>query len=80
MTAPVLFSRMSNMKSYEIPDPFAEFVKNKYKDAKGYIYDFFGREWCFSCISCKELMYAPNKKDLNKTRLYHTRNICLGGY
>lgn len=68
------------MKSYDIPDPFMEFVANKYKNAKIYVYDFFAREWHFNCNNCDEVLYAPNRKDLNKTRLYHTRNICLGGY
>jgi len=57
-----------------------EFVANKYKNAKGYVYDFFAKEWHFKCVNCKETMYAPNKKDLTRTRIYHTRNICLGGY
>jgi hypothetical protein len=25
-------------------------------------------------------LYAPNKKTMNKIRLYHTRNECLNGY
>jgi hypothetical protein len=68
------------MRSYDIPDPFVEFVSNKYKNAKGYIFDFFAAEWHFKCINCPEVIYAPNKKALNKSRMYHTRNICLGGY
>jgi hypothetical protein len=68
------------MISYDIPDPFEEFVINKYKNFKGMTYDFFAREWRGFCSSCNEELYAPNKKDYTKNRLYHTRNICLGGY
>lgn len=68
------------MISYEIPDPFQEFVAKKYKDFKGMQYDFFGREWHGSCYSCDEELYAPSKKEYIKNRLYHTRNVCLGGY
>jgi hypothetical protein len=68
------------MKTYDIPDPFATFVRNKNLNAIGAIYDYFAREWSFKCCTCSELMYAPNKKDLTRTRLYHTRSICLGGY
>lgn len=68
------------MINLEIPDPFIDFVSKKYIDAKSYVYDYFAREWHFNCINCSEILYAPNRKALNKTRLYHTRNICLGGY
>lgn len=68
------------MMSYEIPDPFEDFVARKYANYKGMRYDFFAREWSGSCSCCGEELYAPNKKDYIKTRLYHTRNICLGGY
>ena len=68
------------MISYDIPDPFDTFVANKYKDFKGMMYDFFGQEWSLTCYACDEKLYAPNKKDMIKNRLYHTRNICLGGY
>lgn len=68
------------MISYEIPDPFELFVHNKYIGHKGMRYDFFGKEWTGACHTCNEEMYAPNKKDYVKTRLYHTRNECLGGY
>ena len=68
------------MISYEIPDPFEEFVERKYANHKGMRYDFFGREWSGFCLTCNEELYAPNKKDYIKTRLYHTRNICTGGY
>lgn len=68
------------MNTYEIPDPFAEFVKKKYKNFAGMVYDFFGQEWKFTCLTCKEKLYAPTRKTMIETRLYHTRNICLGGY
>jgi len=68
------------MTSYEIPDPFQSFVLNKYKDYKGMLYDYMAKEWHLNCGSCKEKMYAPNKKSIIKARLYHTRNKCLGGY
>jgi hypothetical protein len=68
------------MINLEIPDPFMDFVTNKYKNYTGTVYDFFAREWHFTCRTCKEKMYAPTKKTITKTRLYHTRNICLGGY
>ena len=65
-------------RSYEIPDPFEDFVAKK--RSKGSVYNFFTREWHTKCGCCQEDIYAPNKKDLIRTRLYHTRNICLGGY
>jgi hypothetical protein len=64
----------------EIPDPFATFVANKYKNKSGSRYDFFAKEWNMSCACCKEELFAKNKKMLTKIRLYHTRNECLGGY
>ena len=68
------------MNSYEIPDPFATFVAKKYKNYKGYLYDFFTGEWSFKTVCCGEELYAPNKKTLTKIRLYHSRNECLNGY
>ncbi|MFZ9740615.1 MAG: hypothetical protein ACO3CQ_01855 [Candidatus Nanopelagicaceae bacterium] len=68
------------MFNLEIPDPFEAFVSNKYRSYKGAVYNFFSREWHMKCGCCGEDLYAPNKKDLKNTRLYHTRNICLGGY
>ena len=68
------------MRSYDIPDPFQEFVSRKYKEYKGMIYDFFSKEWHMKCRCCKEDLYAPNKKTMTKIRLYHTRQECLGGY
>ena len=67
------------LKTYEIPDPFQTFVTKKYANAKGAVYDFFAREWSFKC-ACNEVIYAPTRKTLTQTRLYHTRNECLGGY
>jgi len=64
----------------EIPDPFQTFVTKKYANAKGYIYDYFAKEWYFKSSCCGEELYAPNKKTMTKIRLYHTRNECLGGY
>lgn len=64
----------------EIPDPFATFVANKYKSATGLKYDFFSGEWHLKTACCGEELYAPSKKIINKIRLYHTRNECLGGY
>jgi hypothetical protein len=43
-------------------------------------YDFFGREWQGFCACCKEELFAPTKSEYIANRLYHTRNICLGGY
>lgn len=43
-------------------------------------YDFFGREWQGVCACCKEELFAPTKSEYIANRLYHTRNICLGGY
>jgi hypothetical protein len=68
------------MFSLEIPDPFEVFVSKKYTRFKGATYDFFGREWHMECGCCGYDIYAPNKKSLKKTRLFHTRNECLGGY
>lgn len=68
------------MTSYEIPDPFETFVSNKYKNYVGALYNFFAKEWHMKCGCCKEELYALNKKTLTKTRLYHTRNKCMGGY
>jgi hypothetical protein len=65
--------------SLEIPDPFDTFVSNKYNGYKGLLYDFFAKEWTFTCV-CGEHMFAPTRKTINKTRLYHSRNECLGGY
>ena len=63
----------------EIPDPFEVFVSNKHLSAKGYIYDFFAKEWLYKC-TCSKQLFAPTRKTITKTRLYHTRNECLGGY
>jgi hypothetical protein len=68
------------MISYQIPDPFIEFIHNKYKDSIGSAYDFFAKEWNMKCGCCEQNLYAPTKKILTKIRLYHTRNECLGGY
>ena len=66
--------------SLEIPDPFQTFVANKYANLKGMQYDFFAKEWHLKTACCGEELYAPNKKIMNKIRLYHTRNECLGGW
>ena len=68
------------MNKYEIPDPFQTFVTKKYANAKGYIYDFFAKEWSFTCSICKDAMSGPSRKILNKIRMFHNRNECLGGY
>jgi hypothetical protein len=68
------------LSSFEIPDPFQTFVAKKYSSAKGLVYDFFAKEWYLKTSCCGEELYAPNKKTMNKIRLYHTRNECLGGY
>lgn len=68
------------MTNMQIPDPFDIFVANKYANYKGAKWDFFAREWSFSCACCKEELSAPNRKLMTKIRLYHTRNECLGGY
>jgi hypothetical protein len=63
----------------EIPDPFQTFVSKKYANAKGYVHDFFTREWSYKC-ACNEILYAPSRKIMTKIRLFHTRNECTGGY
>jgi hypothetical protein len=68
------------MIDLKIPDPFETFVLKKYKNVKGSKYDFFSGEWYHECGACKESLYAPTKKEIVKTRLYHSRNLCLGGY
>jgi len=68
------------MNQYEIPDPFQTFVSKKYAKYKGAIYDFFAKEWSYKCGCCGKLLYAPTKKTITTTRLYHTRNVCLNGY
>ena len=68
------------MTVYDIPDPFQTFVSSKYKNYIGIVYDFFAKECHMKCGCCKEDLYAPNKKTMTKTRLYHTRNECCGGY
>jgi hypothetical protein len=68
------------LKSYDIPDPFQAFVDKKYANAKGLIYNFFNKEWYLEAACCGEKLYAPNKKTMNKIRLYHTRNECTGGW
>jgi hypothetical protein len=68
------------MQNYEIPDPFMEFVRNKNLKLSGAIYDYFAKEWNYKCSTCLEVLHAPSKKTITKTRLNHTRNICLGGY
>ena len=68
------------MINMEIPDPFTTFCIKKYAKQKGHRYNFFTREWDFTCSTCKELLNGPTKKILTKIRLYHTRNECLGGY
>lgn len=64
----------------EIPDPFATFVAKKYANSKGSVYNFFTKEWLYSCSCCNEDIFAPTRKLMTKIRLYHTRNECLGGY
>lgn len=68
------------MISYDIPDPFIAFVSKQTQFYQGAIYDFFAKEWNYTCSSCNQLFYAPTKKTITKTRLYHTRNECLNGY
>jgi hypothetical protein len=55
-------------------------VAHKYANFKGMQYDYFGKEWHLKTACCGEELYAPNKKIMNKIRLYHTRNECMGGY
>jgi hypothetical protein len=68
------------MQNYEIPDPFIEFVRNRNLKLSGAIYDYFAKEWSYKCSTCLDVLHAPSKKTITKTRLSHTRNICLGGY
>jgi hypothetical protein len=58
------------LNSLEIPDPFQEFVANKYKNQSGLKYDFFAKEWYLKASCCGEELYAPNKKTMTKIRLY----------
>jgi hypothetical protein len=60
--------------------PFEEFVLNKNKTLKGFIYDYFDREWFYQCPSCSLDMYAPSKKSLKKTTRYHYKEVCGGGW
>ena len=46
--------------------PFEEFVMNKNKTLKGYIYDYYGKEWYYQCPSCSLDIYAPGKKSIKK--------------
>ena len=50
------------------------------KMSKWMWYDFFGREWNGFCASCNQELHAPTKSEYIANRLYHTRNICGGGY
>ncbi len=75
-----IYYNINMIQDMEIPDPFAKFVAHKYANFKGMQYDFFGKEWHLKTACCGEELYAPNKKIMNKIRLYHTRNECLGGY
>jgi len=68
------------MQNYEIPDPFMGFVRNRNLKLSGAIYDYFAKEWSYKCSTCLDVLHAPSKKTITKTRLSHTRNICLGGY
>lgn len=68
------------MINMEIPDPFANFVARKERRSKGFIYDWFAGEWSMNCGCCGQLICAPTKKTIIRTRLYHTRNECLNGY
>jgi hypothetical protein len=68
------------MQTYEIPDPFMEFVKNRNLKLSGSIYDYFAKEWSYKCGTCLDVLHDTRKKIITKTRLSHTRNICLGGY
>ncbi len=43
-------------------------------------YDFFDRFWYGFCASCGTDLGAPTRSDFIANRLYHTRNICGGGY
>jgi len=65
---------------YDIPDPFETFLSKKYANYKGAVWDFFAKEWSFSCSCCNEELSAPSRKIMTKIRLYHTRNECLNGY
>lgn len=68
------------MIDMEIPDPFTTTKTKQYSKHAGFFYDYFGQEWSFTCPSCNTQLYAPNKYDMLKTHVYHTRNECLGGY
>lgn len=68
------------MNQYEIPDPFETFLSKKYQNFTGAVYDFFAKEWSYDCSSCGDALFAPTKSTITKTRLHHTRNVCLGGY
>jgi len=69
---------------YMVPNdvlyPFEEFVINKNKTLKGYIYDYFGREWYYKCPSCYTDIYAPGKKSIQKATKYHFKEVCGGGW
>jgi hypothetical protein len=53
---------------------------NKNKSLKGFIYDYFSKEWYYQCPSCFTDMYAPTKKTIRKTTKHHYKEICGGGW
>jgi len=69
---------------YMVPNdvlyPFEEFVMNKNKSLKGFIYDYFAREWYYQCPSCFLDIYGPNKKGIKKSTRYHYKEVCGGGW
>ena len=69
---------------YMVPNdvlyPFEEFVINKNKTLKGYIYDYFGKEWYYQCPSCSLDIYAPGKKSIQKATKIHYKEVCGGGW
>jgi hypothetical protein len=44
-------------------------------------YDVVAGEWVIFCKACASLVgYAPTRKIARRSRLKHTRQLCLGGY
>lgn len=44
------------------------------------IYDFFAREWLFSCKVCGHEFFTPTKREMNVAWDIHTHKVCGGGW
>ena len=68
------------MINLEIPDPFTTTKTKTCSAQSGYMYDYFAQEWYVTCLACSTELFGPNKYEMLKIHLYHTRNECLGGW